>query len=142
PKSLSAEACELLKSHGWPGNVRELENVLRAVALFGADEMLSVQDFVDYSELFRTQKRPALRAVVSEPQRATSSAWERLDAEKLSLKDLKTRIEIECITEALTRSGGNITRAAALLGMKRPRLSQLIKEHGIALTSDVHGGLQ
>ena len=52
------------------------------------------------------------------------------------LKELKTRIEIECITEALGRAHGNITRAADLLGMKRPRLSQLIKEHGIAVDGE------
>jgi transcriptional regulator with GAF, ATPase, and Fis domain len=44
---------------------------------------------------------------------------------------MKRRIERECIVRALEETGGNITRAASLLGMKRPRLSQIIKELGL-----------
>jgi sigma-54 specific flagellar transcriptional regulator A len=46
-----------------------------------------------------------------------------------SLADMKRKLEQECIARALVESGGNITRAAALLGMKRPRLSQLVKQY-------------
>jgi DNA-binding NtrC family response regulator/tetratricopeptide (TPR) repeat protein len=48
----------------------------------------------------------------------------------VSLSDMKRQIERECIARALEESGHNITRAAALLGMKRPRLSQLVKQYG------------
>ncbi|MDB4971173.1 MAG: Nitrogenase (molybdenum-iron)-specific transcriptional regulator NifA, partial [Myxococcales bacterium] len=120
PKTLSPEAEALLVRYGWPGNVRELENVMRAVSLFADGAVIGTRDLVDYTEAF---KHPIAQAA--------GTAWRRLGAEGLSLKGLKTRIEIECITEALQRSCGNITRAAAILGMKRPRLSQLIKEHGI-----------
>ena len=56
-----------------------------------------------------------------------------MESEGIGLRELQSRIEIECITRALQESGGNITRAAELLKMKRPRLSQLIKEYGIPL---------
>jgi len=49
----------------------------------------------------------------------------------VSLGDLKRQIERECIARALAESDGNITRAATLLGMKRPRLSQLVKQYGL-----------
>jgi sigma-54 specific flagellar transcriptional regulator A len=49
----------------------------------------------------------------------------------ISLRDLKKRMEKECIERALYTTEGNITQAARLLGMKRPRLSQLVKEHGL-----------
>ena len=55
-----------------------------------------------------------------------------MEVEGLGLRELQEKIEIECITRALAESRGNITRAAEILKMKRPRLSQLIKEHGIA----------
>ncbi|MEZ4312435.1 MAG: sigma 54-interacting transcriptional regulator [Polyangiaceae bacterium] len=54
----------------------------------------------------------------------------------VSLHDLKRNIERECIQRALTESKGNITRAAALLGMKRPRLSQLVKQYGFGGVSE------
>jgi sigma-54 specific flagellar transcriptional regulator A len=44
----------------------------------------------------------------------------------IGLQDLKHRLEVEAIRQALLQSQGNITRAAALLDMKRPRLSQII----------------
>ena len=43
-----------------------------------------------------------------------------------SLSELKKRIEFEAIAHALQTSRGNITHAANQLGMKRPRLSQII----------------
>ena len=45
-----------------------------------------------------------------------------------SLAELKKQIEFEAIANALKIEKGNITRAAKRLGMKRPRLSQII--HG------------
>jgi DNA-binding NtrC family response regulator len=51
----------------------------------------------------------------------------------VSLSDLKRDIERDCIARALAETGGNITRAAILLGMKRPRLSQLVKQYGFGL---------
>ena len=54
----------------------------------------------------------------------------------VSLHDLKRNIERECIQRALTESKGNITKAAALLGMKRPRLSQLVKQYGFGGVSE------
>ena len=47
------------------------------------------------------------------------------------LHDMKRLIERECIVRALGEAGGNITKAATLLGMKRPRLSQLVKQYGL-----------
>ncbi len=53
----------------------------------------------------------------------------------MSLFDIKRQIERDCIARALSETKGNITKAAALLGMKRPRLSQLVKQYGLAATS-------
>jgi sigma-54 specific flagellar transcriptional regulator A len=45
---------------------------------------------------------------------------------QVPLHDLKTKIETESIRQALVLAAGNITKAASLLNMKRPRLSQII----------------
>jgi sigma-54 specific flagellar transcriptional regulator A len=44
----------------------------------------------------------------------------------IPLGELKRRIQDEAIAQALRKTRGNITRAAEMLGMKRPRLSQII----------------
>jgi transcriptional regulator with GAF, ATPase, and Fis domain len=54
----------------------------------------------------------------------------------VSLHDMKRLIERDCIARALSDAGGNITRAATLLGMKRPRLSQLVKQYGLGAGID------
>ena len=83
-----------------------------------------------------------VEAVESEPVSEESDTSETrfdevLDGE-LTLRQWQKQAEKEYIQRALERTGWNITRAAALLGMKRPRLSQLVKEHG--LTSKPNNG--
>ena len=131
-KHLDPEAVALLTSYAWPGNVRELENVIRSVSLFADGPVIGVKDFSDYTEVFRrVETLPPPAPAVTPVADNDAGAWARLGAEKLSLKELKTRIEIECIREALQAEKGNITKAAVRLGMKRPRLSQLIKQYKI-----------
>jgi len=66
---------------------------------------------------------------------ATAVAYSQVRAGATSLPDIKRQIERDCIARALAETKGNITRAAALLGMKRPRLSQLVKQYGLAAVS-------
>jgi transcriptional regulator with GAF, ATPase, and Fis domain len=66
---------------------------------------------------------------------ATDVAYSQVRTGTTSLPDMKRQIERDCIARALAETKGNITRAAALLGMKRPRLSQLVKQYGLAAVS-------
>ena len=66
---------------------------------------------------------------------ATAVAYAQVRQGAVSLSDIKRQIERDCIARALAETKGNITRAAALLGMKRPRLSQLVKQYGLAAVS-------
>ena len=66
---------------------------------------------------------------------ATSVAYAQVRQGSVSLSDMKRQIERDCIARALAETKGNITRAAAILGMKRPRLSQLVKQYGLAAVS-------
>lgn len=47
-------------------------------------------------------------------------------AEGMALGDMKRKLEFDAIANAMRQTGGNITKAAALLKMKRPRLSQIV----------------
>ncbi len=144
-KRLSREALELLARHRWPGNVRELENALRAVSVLSDGELIEAHDFIEHVEALRklsaepvsSRREPssAARHVAVVPDVAaggpvTDVAYREIRMGAVSLSDLKRNIERDCIERALEDAGGNITRAAALLGMKRPRLSQLVKQYG------------
>src|SRR5262249_17745324 len=69
------------------------------------------------------------------PGTATEVAYAAVRA-GLSLSELKRDIEREGMARAWAETGGNITRAAGLLGMKRPRLSQLVKQYGFGHVDD------
>ncbi|HHH27027.1 MAG TPA: AAA family ATPase [Polyangiaceae bacterium] len=134
-KQLTDEAIEGLMRHHWPGNIRELDNALRAAALFSEGPLIKLRDFADnVASLADLAKRPS-------PSSATSwapvSGTRSLDPTEAlyhevksgqSLPEMKKALEKACIMRALEETGGNITQAAKLLGMKRPRVSQLVNQ--------------
>jgi len=153
PKTLSPEAVELLMRHRWPGNIRELDNALRAAALFAEGESIAAADFIDNVEDLRGARTPSTppvapssssgeedeasseAALPQDEAGATAIAYACVRQGSVSLSDLKRQIERDCVARALAETHGNITRAAALLGMKRPRLSQLVKQYGLTAVS-------
>ena len=143
PKPLAAETSRALARHSWPGNVRELENALRVGCLFAQGDAIETADICDNVASLRhlgagwhrgaalAPRALPMGAALLVPPTATDAVYAEIRG-GTGLADMKKRIEAECISRALGESGGNITRAAQLLGMKRPRLSQLVKEHGFS----------
>jgi DNA-binding NtrC family response regulator len=146
PKTLSEGALHVLSTHRWPGNIRELENVLRGASVFCDTNELRETDVLG---LLRAVPVAAKSGVImeSEPPSSTSvtdmrasaleAAYRCIRSGTLSLFDLKREVERDAIAKALAETQGNITRAAGLLGMKRPRLSQLVKQYGLAGGLDI-----
>lgn len=85
----------------------------------------------EYADAKADQKTDA--KTDEESAHPTSAALRRLEgagaASSLSLSDLKRRIEFEAIADAIRQTGGNVTKAAQLLNMKRPRLSQIVNSN-------------
>ncbi|MGE3631071.1 MAG: sigma 54-interacting transcriptional regulator [Sandaracinaceae bacterium] len=137
-RRMSPEALMCLAGHRWPGNVRELENVLRSATLFADGPTLVPSDFAAFAESFQPPEDVPARGtqaalVPGEPARPLESLlYERVRDGTESLLEMKRVLERECILRALDETDGNITRAAQLLGMKRPRLSQLVKQYGLS----------
>ena len=155
-KRLSEDAQEVLTSHAWPGNVRELENALRAASLFAEGDVITAATLIEsVSDLRAAMHRPNAHGgptdadatdaaggdadgpsrAGSDPVRAATVAYRQVRGGALSLPDMKRQIERDCIARALAETKGNISRAAGLLGMKRPRLSQLVKQYGLSAIS-------
>jgi len=136
PRRLTTAALRRLTEHGWPGNVRELENVLRASALLAETEDLSPEDLQGLPDVTRVTSPPSHPSMPPPPPTSTINevdlVYRRIRAGGVALFDMRREIERGCIAQALEEAGGNITRAATLLGMKRPRLSQLVREYGLA----------
>lgn len=100
------EVFEILKRHDWPGNVRELRNVMEKVLIMSENERITAS---------------AMYAYVFNYDSFNSNAAQ--DALPLSEK--------EEITRLLERSGGNITRTAAALGITRDTLYRKLKKYAI-----------
>jgi DNA-binding NtrC family response regulator len=115
PARIAPAALAALERHAWPGNVRELENAIeRAVALADGETL----EFADLpQEIQQAARGDVLR--------------EEVRAGRLGLAAAVARFETDLIREALTRTGGNQTRAAELLGLTRRVLKIKMDSYGI-----------
>jgi len=113
-KSISREGMRLLREHRWPGNIRELENVIeRAVAL-------------ETGEMIMPENLPALTAAGSGP---TPPVPGEIPAEGFVMEEYLREVEKRFISQALEQAGGNMTRAAALLGMSFRSFRYYVKKY-------------
>lgn len=109
----SDQALEKMKNYSWPGNIRELENVIvSAVSLSDREHVL-------------TEKHIRIQEAYHE----TGSSG--FDPERESLGQYLSRLEGEAVRETMAAWGGNISRAARQLGIKRQTLQHKLKKMGL-----------
>jgi len=96
-RGFSPEASGALSAHAWPGNVRELENRVRRAVVMAEGRRVSAADL----DLAPAAAPPRLREV-------------------------RSSLERDVIRQALARHDGNISQAAAELGVSRPTLYDLL----------------
>ena len=101
-----------LERYGWPGNVRELRNVVERAMLLSESQRLEAKDF------------PALSTTP-----ASAEDFE-LPAKGVNLDELERSL----VVQALRRSGGNQTKAAALLGLNRDQIRYRIEKFGLTVS--------
>ena len=111
PKRLAPDAEARLLAYPWPGNVRELGNVMERVALLAESEVVTG----DMLEL----QAAAVAGPAAAPAAAAPAAVSLDDA----LRDH--------VLTALTQTGWNISRTAALLGISRNTLRARIERFGL-----------
>jgi DNA-binding NtrC family response regulator len=120
-KRLAPEAVERLSASSWPGNVRQLENSMEmAIALSGDREILTPSDF-------GLATAPKMRLI---PFQTPADAIERNCMSNFT--DAVTQFERSILEQALTKSGGNKTAAAEMLGLKRTTLIMKLRSLGAA----------
>jgi len=107
PKKFAPGALEALARHSFPGNVRELRNLVERLVIMSPGAGVSPEDAL--AVLPRAQRAPESPARISE-----------------AVQDFERRR----IEEALAAEGGNMTRAAARLGLERSHLYKKLKKLG------------
>jgi two-component system response regulator PilR (NtrC family) len=114
-RGITPEALALLEAYHWPGNVRELENVIERALVLGSGDMITPE------ALPPNLLRPA------EP----ADPIPELPEQGFDLEATLDRMERRYILQALQRTGGNQTRAAALLGLTFRQLRYKVRKHGL-----------
>ena len=113
---LGPESLAALREYDWPGNVRELLNVLRRASLF------AISDNVD-GDLVR---RMIAASVFGNARESTPPA-ELGQPSRTNLAD----VERDHIERVLRETDGNITKAAAALGIDRRTLQRKLRSYGM-----------
>jgi two-component system, NtrC family, response regulator AtoC len=128
PTRISASAMARLCAYWWPGNIRELENVLSRAAILCDGEVIRSED-LDLAGLTAAGSSEPARAAPGMPIASASPGEGR------SLRDMVDQavraVERQAILDALDRSGGSPTKAAALLRISRASIYNKIKEYEI-----------
>lgn len=102
----TSEAMAALINHSWPGNVRELENrVKRAIVMAEGRSVTPANLELEQVSVF--------------------------SKEATTIKGSRESREKELVLLAMERAQGNVSRAAAELGISRPTLYQLLARYGL-----------
>ncbi len=102
-RTITPSGYDLLARYPWPGNVRELESVIHRICAFSDAARIEAADIQPHLESARWDPPP--------------TDWAQAAAEFKS----------QLVDEAMAQSGGNITQAAARLGIHRNTLRAYLK---------------
>jgi two-component system nitrogen regulation response regulator GlnG len=144
-QGISPDALELLSHYRWPGNVRQLQNVLRHAMLHATGPVL-------ISEFFPREVRSgaaggegtggsvaAQGAGGSSPARDLQAFIdERLQAESTNLyAESLEMMERHLLSTIMQATQGNLSRAAAILGITRGSVRNKLKTLGISVERQI-----
>jgi DNA-binding NtrC family response regulator len=118
--ALSPTVCDAFVRYHWPGNVRELENACDRIVQTCSCGTIRA-GCVPASILFE----------VAASQEAAGGLRPAAPPRPISLDERLRAVESNLITWALSATGGNKSKAAALLGIKRSTLGDRIARCGI-----------
>jgi len=104
-KGFTPQAVDAMTAHNWPGNVRELENRIKRAVVMAEGRYVTPQSL-------------ELRESPASGEDASTLRASRESREK------------DLVRLAMEKTDGNVTRAAAELGISRPTLYQLLARYG------------
>ena len=114
-KGLSSEVARIFRNYGWSGNVRELRNVIERASILEDGELVTLAHL------------PADMVGANVALSGTNTIV--LPPEGVPLET----VEFELARQAYDRTGGNLTRAAKLLGISRDQLRYKLRKAGFEI---------
>jgi DNA-binding NtrC family response regulator len=122
-RAIAQSALRRLIEYPWPGNVRELRNTIeRAIILAEGDE-LTAHDLPEEIMGDSMKRKSGEGEAEADALQVPFTADFRSD---------RREFERRYIARCLEETGGNVTRAASILGMHRQSLQHKLRELGLA----------
>lgn len=107
---ISGAASKALLHHRWPGNVRELRNLMERIAYLADGDTIGVEDLA------------FVNSVAAEPREMSLS---------MTLSDATQEFQMDFIQRQIDAARGNMTDAAANMGLHRSNLYRKMKQLGM-----------
>ncbi len=104
-RGFTDEALAAIEAYEWPGNVRELENRLKRALILCEGRLID--------------------------ERALQLPGREKPAATLNLQEVREQAESQALRRALSRSNGNVSKAAEFLGVSRPTCYSLMAKYGL-----------
>jgi len=128
-RGLTDKAMDDVTSHQWPGNIRELENAIERAVLL-AEEGSAIETRHLFGKVPWHAAGSGVDAtgrVVQESSEVLKSLSDQALTHEVGLEQLERQLMLG----AMQRAGGNLSRAARLLGITRPQLAYRLKKEGL-----------
>jgi two-component system, NtrC family, response regulator len=105
-QSLSSDAIDAIDAYAWPGNVRELENRIKRAVIMADGKCVTAGDLDLQTGIVPSD-----------------------DVLPINLRAAREIADRKAIRQAMSRTDNNISGAAKLLGVSRPKLYDLLKQY-------------
>jgi two-component system NtrC family response regulator len=130
-KGYSPEFLETLKAHDWPGNVRELVNVLERALTKAWNEPTLFPKHIPEEIRIKSVHQVLGREPVELARQEVSSAPAGLPTWKEARAEVLAEAERDYLQKLMDQTGYDLDQAIGVSGLKRSRLYQLLKKHGL-----------
>ena len=111
-QGFSPDAMQELMLHRWPGNVRELENVVERAVALSMEEVITPPNLLLGAQKLSTRDKDRPSSI-------------------LTLNEAREEFDRAYLSQLLTATHGNVSRAAAMAGRYRPEFYKLLRKYGL-----------
>ncbi len=130
---LSKKATAMLQYYHWPGNVRELANLIERLAIQFPHGVVDSKDLPARYRAGQASDGTVSSDAQLAQERFVAGAVDanQLPSDGIDLKKHLTDIEISLIEQALSKSNNVVSRAAAILNIRRTTLIEKMRKYDI-----------
>ncbi len=125
--TFSEPARQALLAYSWPGNVREMRNVMERVSYLANTEVITAADLG-----MSPTSAPVHQPLGAAPADLVGRGPADLLGGDRHLVDVTRDFQIEVIRSTIRRHAGNMTAAAAALGLQRTNLYRKMRHLGLS----------